>query len=72
MDEYWKVRSSTTEDTKNVPLYPILSNPEVFTVSVTFSTIIVSPTFRSCGSSEITVTVFDAREQVEMNLGFLL
>ena len=70
--EYVNVNSSTTEATSNVPLNPTSSVAAVFESLDTFLIIIFSPTLKSCGSSEITVTVFVKVLQVLINLGFLL
>ena len=69
--EYLNVTSSVTE-TWNSPLYPTLYSPVVFVVLFTFLIATISPVWRLCGSSEMTVTVFEAAEQVLINLGFLL
>ena len=71
---YVNVISFTTDATANVPLYAEFPIPVGLVLSVTFLTIILSPTWRLCASSEITVTILDgeSKEQVEINLGFLL
>ena len=44
--EYVNVLSFTMDVTVNDPLYPLLSAPVVFTVSVTFLMITISPLFK--------------------------
>ena len=66
------VLSSVTDATSKVPLYPLSNVPEVLSALVTFLMITLSPTLRSCGNSDTTVTVLDDTEQVLINLGFLL
>ena len=66
------VFSSVIPSTSNVPLYPTSNVPAVLVVSVTFLTLIFSPTFKSCGSSVSIVTVVPETVALSINLKFLL
>ena len=68
MVEYVNDISLTTEATRNLPLYPRSYVPVKLLLSVTFLTMTISPTFKSCGSSDKTVTVPELTVQVVMNL----
>jgi len=53
-------------------LYPLSINPVVFVESVRFLIVTESLTFKLCGNSARTVTVFETLEQVLIKLGFRL
>jgi len=69
---YSNVLASGTAVTRKSPLYPVTPTPVSLVDDLTFLIRTLSPTFKLCLCSEMTVTVLELTEHVLMNLGFLL